>query len=74
MGEGKGLPPDMQMSMDQAIERLRADWAATIRRLADANEALAEGVEFRGDQECADSMRFCATRLRRIAERETGEG
>ena len=66
------MPPNMQMSMEQAIEGLRADWAATIRRLAEANEALAEGVESRGDQECADSMRFCATRLREIADREMG--
>lgn len=65
------LPEEMIQSVDDAIERLGESWVTQVRWLADVNDNLAASIESR-DEACADSMRFCATRLRRVADREEG--
>jgi hypothetical protein len=66
------VPEDVAQTVDEAVERMREDWLSQIRWLADVNDNLAASID-RRDEACADSMRFCATRLRRVADREEGK-
>lgn len=55
------------------IDGVRADWLTTIRWLAGICGEVAPTVEDH-DSECAEALRFCGERLRRVADRVESDG